>query len=91
MPFCIFEVHQLEKKVFCGTMKLQIWSSIGIVNKPQNFYKCSQVVQITCNVSNFNTKAVAQRWSVRKGALKNFAKFTGKQQCQSLFFNEVAD
>ena len=25
------------------------------------------------------------------GALKNFAKFTGKYLCQSLFFNEVAD
>ena len=26
--------------------------------------------------------------SVRKGALRNFAKFTGKQLCQSLFFNK---
>ena len=26
----------------------------------------------------------------RKGALKNFAKFTGKHLCQSLFFNIVA-
>ena len=26
-----------------------------------------------------------------KGVLKNFAKFTGKHVCQSLFFNEVAD
>ena len=26
-----------------------------------------------------------------KGVLRNFAKFTGKQQCHSLFFNEVAD
>ena len=25
------------------------------------------------------------------GVLKNFAKFTGKHQCQSLFFNKVAD
>ena len=29
--------------------------------------------------------------SVKKGVLKNFAKFTGKHQCQSLFFNRVAD
>ena len=29
--------------------------------------------------------------SVRKGILKNFAKFTGKHQHQSLFFNKVAD
>ena len=27
--------------------------------------------------------------SVRKGILRNFAKFTGKHLCQSLFFNKV--
>ena len=26
----------------------------------------------------------------KKGALRNFAKFTGKHLCQSLFFNKVA-
>ena len=26
----------------------------------------------------------------KRGVLKNFAKFTGKQLCQSLFFNKVA-
>ena len=31
-----------------------------------------------------------KRCSMKKGALKNFAKFTGKQLCQSLFFNKVA-
>ena len=36
-------------------------------------------------------EAVTQRCSVRKGVLRNFAKFTGKPQFQSLFFNEVAD
>ena len=30
-----------------------------------------------------------RRWSVRKGVLRNFAKFTGKHLCQSLFFNKV--
>ena len=30
------------------------------------------------------------RCSVRKGALRNFAKFTGKHLWQSLFFNKVA-
>ena len=31
-----------------------------------------------------------RRCSVRKGVLKNFAKFTGKYLCQSPFFNTVA-
>ena len=35
-------------------------------------------------------EAVVQRCSVRKDLLKNFAKFTRKHLCQSLFFNEVA-
>ena len=30
------------------------------------------------------------RSSVKKGVLKNFAKFTGKYLCQSLSFNKVA-
>ena len=35
-------------------------------------------------------QAVARRCSVKKGALRNFAKFTGKHLCQRLFFNKVA-
>ena len=31
-----------------------------------------------------------QRSSIKKGVLRNFTKFTGKHQCQSLFFNKVA-
>ena len=31
-----------------------------------------------------------RRWSVRKGVLRNFAKFTGKHLCQSVFFIKVA-
>ena len=36
------------------------------------------------------TEAVIRRCSVKKGVLRNFAKFTGKHLCQSLFFNKVA-
>ena len=32
-----------------------------------------------------------RKCSIRKGALRNFAKFTGKHLCQSLCFNKVAD
>ena len=31
-----------------------------------------------------------KRCTVRKGVLRNFAKFTGKHLCQILFFNKVA-
>ena len=36
-----------------------------------------------------SSEAVTRRCSV-VGALENFAKFTGKHLCQSLFFNKVA-
>ena len=31
-----------------------------------------------------------QMFSMKKGALKNFTKFTGKHLCQGLFFNKFA-
>ena len=39
---------------------------------------------------SLTTEAVAQRCSMKKDVLRNFAKFTGKHLCQSLFFNKVA-
>ena len=36
------------------------------------------------------TRKSHQRCSVRKGVLRNFAKFTGKHLCQVLFYNKVA-
>ena len=35
-------------------------------------------------------EAVVQRCAVKKGILRNFAKFTGKYLCQGLFLNKVA-
>ena len=35
-------------------------------------------------------KSNYQGCSVRKGVLRNFAKFTGKHLCQGLFFNKIA-
>ena len=36
------------------------------------------------------TEAVARRCSITKGVFRNFAKYTRKHLCQSLFFNNVA-
>ena len=35
-------------------------------------------------------RSSCRRCTVRKGVLKNSARFTGKRMCQSLFFNKVA-
>ena len=41
------------------------------------------------STTNSTTEAVARRCSVKKGVLRNFAKFTGKHLFQGLFFNKV--
>ena len=51
---------------------------------------------ITCMISLLHLEMKAwrsshQRCFLKKGVLINFAKFTGKHLCHSLFFNKVAD
>ena len=43
-----------------------------------------------CILKGHIDRSSNRKCSVRKGVLRNFAKLTGKQQCQGLFFNEVA-
>ena len=50
-------------------------------------YKKANNVKLYAERRNWSSH---QRFSVRKGVLRNFAKFTWKQLCQSLFFNKVA-
>ena len=44
--------------------------------------RCSEKFRIICR-----KRSSHRRWSVRKGVLRNFAKFTGKYLCRSLLFN----
>ena len=43
------------------------------------------------SAKNNYPEAVARSCSMRKGVLRNFANFTKKHLCQSLFLNKVAD
>ena len=45
---------------------------------------------LNCITKCMNFRSSHLRCSVRKGVLRNFAKFIGKHLCQSLFFNKVA-
>ena len=58
-------------------------------NRQQIIFKnvCISNVQ---NVDQKMNRSRHRRCSVRKGVLRNFAKFTGKHLWQSLFFNKVA-
>ena len=40
--------------------------------------------------SNYNQQKQPPECSVKKGILKNLAKFSGKHLCWSLYFNKVA-
>ena len=44
-------------------------------------------------VPNTLVKGRSSHWRcfVRKGVLRNFARFTGKHLCQSLYFNKFAE
>ena len=47
-------------------------------------------VALTTDVSKINKNRTShQRCSIKKGVLKNFVKFKGKDLCQSLFFDKV--
>ena len=48
----------------------------------------SRMVSLATLAVNYRSRH--RRCSVKKGVLRNFAKCTGKHQCQSLFFNKAA-
>ena len=54
--------------------------------------KTTPIYQKKNRYSKFSptSRSSQQRCSIKKGVLKNFAKFIGKHLCQSVFFNEVA-
>ena len=49
-----------------------------------------QKQKLICILKDLIDRSSHGKCSVRKGVLGNFAKFTGKNLCQSLFFNKVA-
>ena len=52
------------------------------------FWNVATSIKIHC-VILLLFRSSHQRCSLKIGVLKNFAKFTGKHSCQSLFFNKV--
>ena len=76
---------QLQKSICCN--EKSEGATIGILlKKTYNFIR--KRLQY-CEVYE-NTRSSHQRCSIIKGVLINFAKFTGKHLCQSLFLNKVA-
>ena len=73
---------------------------MGVIAAPLHVTKARSSPSVKNHSGNYNklhkkTSAIdrSSRPAVfcKKGVLKNYAKFIGKQQCQSLFINKVAD
>ena len=82
------------EKILYG--KLHFLSSVLYVNDlPQSLsevgsYLYAEDTYIFYQYEDRRRRSSHRRCSVRKGVLRNFAKFTGKYMCQSLFFHKVA-
>ena len=75
-------LHEKKKgKKFIEWNTLQIYTTMSLSKLIMNFY-------FTILVSLF--KSNHRRFSMKKGVPRNFTKFIGTHQCQSLFFNKVA-
>ena len=51
--------------------------------------KIKGVLKTLSDINDGAFRSSHRRCSVRKGVVRNFAKFAGKHLCQSLFFNKV--
>ena len=85
--FILLKYHvQLQKSIYCSkksegaTICILLKKTCNFIRKKLQFWEVYK-----------NTRSSHQRCSIIKGVLINFAKFTGKQLCQSLFLNKVAD
>ena len=70
-------------------------ASVSIVITPDEVNKLLIEVKLIDSLTNnhlsFKDRSTHRRCSVRKSVYRNFAKFTGKHLCQSLFFNKIVD
>ena len=94
-----FSITDFLNKCDQKRWKLRIWSHLLKKYVMENFIFCAVSVFrlhlcfITVSDStlvNLGKKQPPEVFYKRKGVLWIFAKFTGKHQCQSLFFDEVA-
>ena len=66
---------------------MKIWSLFSEKHRTKDFVNIeAKKLELKVTLS----ETLVQRCSVKKGVLRNFTKFTGKQLYQSLSFNKVA-
>ena len=73
-----------------ATLLLERGSSIAKFLRAPTLKNICEGLLLKISISVASLQAVVQRCFCKKGVPRNFAKFTGKQLCQSLFLNKVA-
>ena len=68
--------------------RISMWSLTDVERVPFTYFLVFNQTPWSSKTLNFRSNH--WRCSVRNGVLRNFAKFTGKHLCHSLFFNKVA-
>ena len=82
------ELFSESNKEKYATFPSMAWSLVVHKNTIRN---CSTALQaFSFRSLSFYQKQPTEAFCKKKGAVRNFAKFTGKQLCQSLFFSKVA-
>ena len=80
------QIYRKVQKCWFWALKCHIYHTLGIA---RYFFK-NGLRQFFVYWTLTSYRSSHRRCSVKKGVLRNFAKFTGKHLCQSLFFNKVA-
>ena len=80
----MFNISPLSVKLPFGSIYRNVWINLSS--------SCDKICSLIFQMTSWKEKLRSShlRCSVRKGVLRNFAKFTSKHLCQSLFFNKVA-
>ena len=84
--FCYATIWTIRKQVILERIKSETHISINERNNCIQKKSHGGVLLKSFKLSRRNHR----RCSVKKGVLRNFAKFTGTLLCQNLFFNKVA-
>ena len=81
-----FKGFPVIKYTYVAYFKVTKWFALPCMFRL--FVRFTEAYSESCQRSKI--KSSHQRCSVKKGFLRNFAKFPGKQLCKSLFFIKVA-
>ena len=87
-------VHGFTGIIYClhSPLSLRYKVAVSVKNITYNsFFPCKTSFGKLSPLTLITARSSHQGCSVKRRVLRNFAKFTGKHPCQTLFLNKVAD